>query len=134
VRQRQTVRYNDENPENLANLPHGSPTNVEKEKRQYWKQRKQPTYLSEMLKVYSECYRVLKMGGLIIVIVKPFIRNKRAVDLPWHTWLLLQRCGFRLIEVLKFRLPAISFWRILYRKKHPNVERINHEYVLICQK
>jgi hypothetical protein len=87
-----------------------------------------------MLRVYAECYKTLKPGGLIIVIVKPFIRNKKVVDLPWHTWLLLRRCGFRLVEVLKFRLPTASFWRILYFKKHPNVERISHEYVVVAEK
>jgi len=92
------------------------------------------TYLEAMFKVYSECYKILKPGGRIIIIVKPFVRNKRVVDLPWHTWLLLQRCGFRLIEVLKFRLPTISFWRILYERRFPNVPRIIHEYILVMCK
>ncbi|MFQ6095534.1 MAG: hypothetical protein ACE5NN_05275, partial [Candidatus Bathyarchaeia archaeon] len=90
---------------NIGNLPHI------KEKG------KSETYLVAMLKVYSECYKVLKLGGRMIVILKPFIRGKRVVDLPWHTFLLLERCGFKLVEVLKFRLPQISFWRMLYRRK-----------------
>ena len=54
------------------------------------------------------------------------VRNKCIVDLPFHSWLLLQKCGFK--------LPQISFWRVLYRRKHPEVERINHEYILLCKK
>ena len=93
-----------------------------------------PTYLSEMFRVYSECYKVLKSGGRIILIVKPFVRSKKAVDLPYHTWLLLERVGFKLVDVLKFRLPAQSFWRVLQYQKYPEIERINHEYIIIAQK
>jgi len=93
-----------------------------------------PTYLSEMLKVYSEMYRVLKPSGLAIIIVKPFQRHFKIVDLPFHTYLLMQRVGFRLIKLYKLRLKQASFWRILIYKKHPELPRINHEYVLVCQK
>jgi DNA modification methylase len=93
-----------------------------------------PTYLSEMLKVYSEMYKVLKPGGYCIVVVKPFIRNKRVVDLPYYTWLLMERVGFKLEKLYKFRLPSKSFWRILYYKKHPDVPEIAHEYVIVTAK
>ena len=92
------------------------------------------TYLEAMLRCYQECFQVLKPGGRIIIIVKSFVRNKKVVDLPYHTWLLLERCGFKLEDVLKFRLPSQSFWRVLQYQKDPNVERINHEYVLVCKK
>jgi len=93
-----------------------------------------PTYLSEMFKVYSEMFRVLKPNGKAVVVVKPFIRNKKVVDLPWHTWLLMQSVGFQLAKLYKLRLKQESFWRILYYKKHPEVPRLQHEYVLVCQK
>ena len=104
-------------------------------KREYWKQKKEkPTYLSEMLKVYSECFKVLKPNGLMIVVVKPFIRNKEPVDLPYHTWLLMRKVGFKLEKIYKLRLKQQSFWRLLYYRRHPNVPRLNHEYILICRK
>jgi len=87
-----------------------------------------------MLQCYQECFQVLKPGGRIIIIVKPFVRNKKAVDLPLHTWLLLEKCGFNLVDVLKFRLPSQSFWRVLQYQKNPEIERINHEYILVCRK
>jgi tRNA G10 N-methylase Trm11 len=93
-----------------------------------------PTYLSEMLRVYSEMYRVLKPGGYCIVVIKPFIRSKRAIDLPYYTWLLMERVGFKLEKLYKFRLPTKSFWRILYYKKHPEVPEIAHEYVIVAVK
>jgi len=92
------------------------------------------TYLEAMLKVYSECFKVLKPGGRMIVVVKPFVRNKKVIDLPWHTWLLLRKVGFELENLYKFRLPTKSFWRLLYEKKHPEVPRIEHEYIIVVRK
>jgi len=93
---------------------------------------KKETYLEAMLKVYMEMYKVLKPNGLAIIVIKPFIRQKRVVDLPYHTWLLLKKVGFKLVKLYKLRLKTHSFWRILYHKKYPNVQRIKHEYVLVC--
>jgi hypothetical protein len=93
-----------------------------------------PTYLSEMLKVYAQMFKVLKPGGLAIVVIKPFIRNKKVVDLPYHTWLLMSRVGFKLEKLYKLRLKSQSFWRILYYRKNPDVPRIAHEYVIVTRK
>jgi hypothetical protein len=98
------------------------------------KKGKSETYLEAMLKVYGEMFRVLKPGGLAIVVVKPFIRKKRAVDLPWHTWLLMAKVGFNLAKLYKLRIRQHSFWRILQYRKFPEVPIIAHEYVLVCQK
>jgi len=92
------------------------------------------TYLEAMLKVYTEMWKVLKPQGKAIIIIKPFIRNKKVVDLPYHTWLLLKQAGFTLTRLFKLRLKQQSFWRILYHKKFPNVPQIKHEYVLVTQK
>lgn len=93
-----------------------------------------PTYLSEMFKVYREMWKVLKPGGLAIIVIKPFIRNKKVIDLPYHTWLLLKMAGFKLEELLKLRLKQVSFWRILYERRFPFVPKIRHEYILVCRK
>jgi DNA modification methylase len=93
-----------------------------------------PTYLSEMYKVYMEMFKVLKPNGLAIIIVKPFIRNRKVVDLPWHTWLLMAKVGFKLEKLYKLRLKQQSFWRILQYRKFPDIERICHEYVIIARK
>lgn len=95
---------------------------------------KKETYLEAMLQVYREMWKVLKTDGLAIIVIKPFIRNKKVVDLPYHTWLLLKQAGFKLKSLLKLRLKNVSFWRILYRKKYPQVEKIKHEYVLVVKK
>ena len=92
------------------------------------------TYLEAMLKVYNEMWKVLKPEGSAIIVIKPFIRNKKVVDLPWHTWLLLEKVGFKLTKLYKLHLKQDSFWRILYKKKYPSVPEIKHEYIIVCQK
>jgi predicted RNA methylase len=93
-----------------------------------------PTYLSEMLLVYREMWKVLRPGGRAIVIVKPFSKERRVVDLPYYTYLLMARVGFALEALYKLRLEQESFWKILYYRKNPDVPRIIHEYVLVCRK
>jgi DNA modification methylase len=95
---------------------------------------KRETYLEAMLKVYSECCKVLRPGGRIIVAVRPFIRSMKPIDLPYHTWLLLEKVGFRLEKLYKLRLKNQSFWRILYYKRHSDAPRICHEYIIVCQR
>ena len=95
---------------------------------------KRETYLEAMYKVYMEMFKVLKPNGLAIIIVKPFIRQKRVVDLLWHTWLLMAKVGFKLEKLYKLRLKQQSFWRILYARKFPEVERICHEYIIVASK
>ena len=95
---------------------------------------KKETYLEAMLKVYAEMFKVLKHNGLAVIIIKPFIRDKKVVDLPLQTWLLLEKVGFRLIKLYKLRLKNPSFWRVLYRKNHPDVPMIGHEYVLVTRR
>jgi len=112
-----------DNPENISNLPFGNMGATKKE-----------TYLQAMLKVYKEMYSVLKEGGRAIVVVRPFVRNKKVVDLPYDTWLLLEKVGFQLEEVWKLYLKNLSFWRINQYKKNPDQEQIRHEYILVVRK
>jgi DNA modification methylase len=91
------------------------------------------TYLEAMLKVYGEMFKILKSNGLAIIVIKPFIRNKQVVDLPFHTWLLLERVGFALVRLFKLRLEQESFWRVIYARKY-HALKIAHEYILVCRK
>jgi len=91
-------------------------------------------YFSAMFKVYSEMFKVLKSNSLAIIVVKPYIRERRIVDLPYLTWVLLSRVGFKLERLFKLRLKMQSFWRILYYKRNPDVPLIAHEYVIVCRK
>ncbi|MDG7023028.1 MAG: hypothetical protein JRN45_00745 [Nitrososphaerota archaeon] len=92
------------------------------------------TYLQAMMRCYSEMWKVLRPGGRMVIPVKPFQRDHKVVDLPFQTWLLLQKAGFELEEVLKLRLRNLSFWRIIQYRRCPDQEQIRHEYVLVCHK
>jgi len=92
------------------------------------------SYLSAMSKVYGEFYKVLKYGGYAIVVVKPFIRNFKVIDLPHHTYELMTSCGFRLAKLMKHSGIGRSLWRIMYYRKNQDVPEIRHEYVLIMKK
>jgi len=82
------------------------------------------TYLSAMHTIYAECYNVLKPNGLMILITKNFIRQKKLVRLDLDTIKLCEYVGFILKDRYYFRLPQQSFWRINYYKKYPNAPRI----------
>lgn len=99
-----------------------------------WKGRPQQTYLEAMLQVYRECWKVLKKGGKLIIIVKNFIRNKTIVRLDEDTIKLCQAAGFKLIDRYYRKLKQKSFWRILYHRKHPEVPTIDYEHILIFEK
>ena len=92
------------------------------------------SYLETMLHVYQQCYSVLKIGGLMILVTKNFIRNKQVVRLDTDTIKLCEQAGFTFIERHYRKLPAQSFWRVIYHQKFPDVEQIDKEDVLVFRK
>lgn len=90
------------------------------------------TYLSAMLKVYAECYKVLKPNGLMILITKNFIRKKKVVRLDHDTIKLCQKVGFLLIDRWYRKLTHFSFWIINYYKKYGL--RVEYEDILVFLK
>jgi len=106
--------YN-ENRENIGNL-------------------KSDNYLSAMAQVYQQCCKVLKDGGLMILVVKNFIRDKKIVRLDLDTIKLCENAGFALTERLARKLTQQSFWRRIYMQKYPDAPKIDVEDVLIFRK
>ena len=92
------------------------------------------SYLEAMLQVYQQCHKVLKPQGLMILVTKDFIRNKQRIRLSLDTIALCEQAGFELIDWHFRRLLTQSFWRVIYYKKHPEVERIDNEDVLVFRK
>lgn len=95
---------------------------------------KQQTYLQAMFMVYWECYKVLKSQGLMILITKDFIRNKKRVRLGEDTIKLCRMAGFKYIKTYHRKIENPSFWRILYTQKYPEVEQIDCEDILCFRK
>ena len=127
--------YSDERfkkKQNIGNIPYYS--DDLNSKRSPKPPKGKETYLEAMFKVYSEMFKVLKEGGRAIIVVKPFYRNRKPVDLPFHTYLLLHKAGFKLEKLYKLRLKQDSFWRTLYYRKYPEIPQLRHEYILVCKK
>ena len=95
---------------------------------------KSDSYLEAMLQVYQQCFAVLKSGGLMILVVKPFIRQKTVVHLEEDTKVLAEKAGFTFVEQHYRILSSMSFWRVIYYKKYPMVERLDKEYILVFKK
>ena len=95
---------------------------------------KSESYLEAMLQVYRECWKVLKQSGKLILVTKNFIRDKQVVRLDLDTIRLCEAAGFTLQDRWYFKLPTKSFWRILYRRKYPDVPEVEYEDVLVFKK
>ena len=91
-------------------------------------------YLQAMLQVYRECHKVLKENGLMVLVVKNFIRDKKIVRLDLDTIKICEKAGFKLKERLARKLTSQSFWRTIYHNKYPDVPKIEYEDVLIFQR
>ena len=110
-------------PKNIGNLRHGNINNIKSE-----------TYLSEMLKVYLQCYRVLGFGRSMILITKDFISDKKRIPLTQHTIVLCEMAGFKYITTYYRKIENPSFWRVLYQQKYPQVEQIDSEDITVFNK
>lgn len=95
---------------------------------------KNENYLQAMLSVYRQCRGVLKKDGLLVLVTKNFIRDKKVIRLDLDTIKLCEQAGFILKERLQRKLTQQSFWRTIYHKKFPDVEKIEYEDVIIFMK
>lgn len=75
------------------------------------------TYLSEMFKVYSECYRFLKPGSFMVVVVKDIQRDRKTIPLGADTIKLCQTAGFDCHDVIINKMYFPSFWMLSLAKK-----------------
>ena len=93
-------------------------------------------YWSEISKVYAECWRVLRPGGILALVLKGFTRDGKYVDLPGQTEALLLAAGWAKHDHWKRELYSLSFWRILQRRKDPAAfdNRLWFEEVLVFKK
>jgi DNA modification methylase len=100
------------------------------------------TYLGEMFKVYKECFRVLKPGKFMVVVVKDIQRNWKIIPLGADTIKLCQLAGFDLHDVVINKKYFPSFWMLNLAKKsqsnrkEPHKFHVlkTHEYVLVFRK
>lgn len=93
-------------------------------------------YWSAMRQVYSECWRVLRPGGLLALVVKGFTRDGKYVDLPGQTEAMLLEAGWLKHDHWKRELWSLSFWRNLQKRRDPAAfdNRLMYEEVLAFRK
>lgn len=92
------------------------------------------TYTSEMLKVYQECFRALKNGSLMILVVKNFRRKGEEINLMGETIQLCKIAGFKFFQTCIHVLNGASFWQITNTRKTEHLLLNLTEYVLIFRR
>ena len=95
---------------------------------------KSTSYLEAMLQVYGQCHKVLRDGGLMILVTKDFVRAQKRIDLAGDTIRLCEQAGFSFVERHYRKLTAVSFWRTIYKQKYPDAPEINTEDILVFRK
>lgn len=117
-----------DDPDNIDNMPYVNIGNM-----------KGGDYLSAMQRVYEECFKVLKPGGIMVLVVRNFVRNFKLIRLDQDTIQICEAAGFKLKERWWFKLPTKSFWRINMEHRWKKEGReipsdLSYEHVLVLEK
>jgi len=67
-------------------------------------------YLTEMLKVYRECRKVLKNNGFMVLVTKNFVRSGEQIRLDLDTIKLCEAAGFTYVRRHYRKINNPSFW------------------------
>lgn len=119
------MHYSDD-PKNIGNLNYANPRET--------KGIPKKSYLGEMKKIYLQCFRVIGPRGKAILVTKNFIKNKKVIRLDYDTILLMESCGFKLIDRYFRKITKPSHWVRNYWNKYPDVDRVDHEDILVFSK
>ena len=95
---------------------------------------KSASYLEAMLQVYGQCHKVLRDGGIMVLVTKDFIRDQKRIDLAGDTIKLCEEAGFTFVERHYRKLTAVSFWRTIYKQKYPDAPEIKTEDILVFRR
>lgn len=91
-------------------------------------------YLRAMRKVYCECWRVLRPGGYLVLIVGDRVRRKRRVPITADTEALCVANGFRLVDKHERAMIPSHFRNIHAKNNGGSYPSIEVETALVFQK
>lgn len=93
-------------------------------------------YWEAMEQVYGECFRVLRRGGHLVLVLKGILAEGKYVDIPEQTREVCQRVGFTFVERWARRLYSLSFWRVLTKSRMGDgfPRELEYEYVFAFRK
>uniref|UniRef100_A0A6M3XK84 Putative methyltransferase n=2 Tax=viral metagenome TaxID=1070528 RepID=A0A6M3XK84_9ZZZZ len=91
------------------------------------------TYWEACSEIYKQCFQILEPGGVIVLVLKSYIKGGRRVPLPMQTLKLLIHLGFEPLERIKAMLvkeevSAGLFGEIRKVKERKSFFRRNHEF------
>lgn len=92
------------------------------------------TYLGGMLRVYKECFNVLRPEGVMILVVRNFRRKGEEIDLRTNTIHLCKLAGFKFFQTCIHTLNVLSIWQKINTKRIPCLLLNTVEYVLVFKK
>jgi DNA modification methylase len=102
-------------PENIGNLRGGQ-------------------YLASMAHVWAGCAAVLKPGGILCCITRDCVRDGKIVPVGQQNRDLLTAAGLELIDIERWHVDRLSFWRILQKRKNPDAPIIDTEEVSVFRR
>jgi DNA modification methylase len=113
-------------------LSRGLPTKYSEDKRDLGNTRDYRKFLLELMKVFVGCYRVLKKGKYMAVIVSDFRHGSRFIAFHNDLAMAIQRVGFSLEGVTVLVQDSKNLYP--YGMPYAFVSNIHHQYVLIFRK
>ncbi len=113
-------------------LSKGLPTKYSEDKRDLGNAPSYHDFLHELTKVFGECYRVLKQGKYMVIIVSDFRHGSKFV--PFHNDLskAVQKVGFSLEGITILVQDSKNLYP--YGMPYAFVSNIHHQYILIFRK
>ncbi len=92
------------------------------------------SYSQACLAVYRECFRIVRPGGVLVLVTGNYVREGKLVDLAADTIQLAVAAGWTPVERWVHAKSQVSFWRRLHAKRNPEAPTVTTEDVLVFVK
>ena len=113
-------------------LSKGLPTQYSEDKRDLGNVSEYAQFLVELAKVFAECYRLLKIGKYMAVIVSDFRHGSKFIAFHNDLAIAIVRVGFSLEGITILAQDSKNLYP--YGMPYAFVSNIHHQYILIFRK